>query len=226
MPCRSTSDIVCTCTPNRLSRTFSPSSRLRTPTIATFFGLTLAPSPPISVSSAGPSPKSAATGMPWMLPDGEVSGVLMSPCASIQSSPTFLRSAFAALAIPETVPTEIEWSPPRTRGNRPRATRRSTLVESWRDARAISRRNRARVSPTLSSSMFLMSRSPSSATVWPSSRRWSARPAMRIADGPMSTPRRPDPRSMGTPRMWTLKRCVVMAGIVTRYVGARGWRTS
>ena len=39
--------------------------------------------------------------------------------------------------------------------------------------------------------MFLMAMSPSSTTVWPSSRSRSSIPAIRMADGPMSTPRRP-----------------------------------
>src|SRR3954469_3010460 len=44
---------------------------------------------------------------------------------------------------------------------------------------------------------------PRSTTVRPSAAIWSPRPAMRKADGPMSTPRRPPPRSSGTPMMWT-----------------------
>ena len=38
---------------------------------------------------AGPVPSRAASGMPWMLPEGEVPGVLMSLCASTQRTPTF-----------------------------------------------------------------------------------------------------------------------------------------
>src|SRR5690606_21014002 len=45
-------------------------------------------------------------------------------------------------------------------------------------------------------------RSPRSRTSCPSAlRRWRS-PAMRIAEGPMSTPRRPPPRSSGAPMIW------------------------
>ena len=43
----------------------------------------------MSESSFGPRPSSAAIGMPWTLPEGEVSGVLMSEWASIQMRPIF-----------------------------------------------------------------------------------------------------------------------------------------
>ena len=45
--------------------------------------------PKMFVSGSGPSPRSAASGMPCTLPEGEVSGVLMSECASIQTRPIF-----------------------------------------------------------------------------------------------------------------------------------------
>ena len=56
----------------------------------------------IAESSAGPIPSSAASGIPCTLPDSDVAGVFMSPCASIQSSPIgspfvfFAHSAAAA----------------------------------------------------------------------------------------------------------------------------------
>src|SRR5580704_10115816 len=46
-------------------------------------------------------------------------------------------------------------------------------------------------------------RSPLSTTAWPSFAILSSSPAMRNADGPMSTPRRLPPRSSGTPMTWT-----------------------
>ena len=46
----------------------------------------------------------AATGMPWTLPLGVVSGVLMSPCASIHSTPTSPQASSS----PATVPMAIE----------------------------------------------------------------------------------------------------------------------
>ena len=45
----------------------------------------------------------------------------------------------------------------------------------------------------------LMRISPSSIIVCPSTESFSVIPAMRIADGPISTPRRPAPKSIGTP---------------------------
>ena len=42
-----------------------------------------------------------------------------------------------------------------------------------------------------------------STTARPSVAIWSPSPAIRNAEGPMSTPRRPAPRSSGTPMMWT-----------------------
>jgi hypothetical protein len=62
------------------------------------------------VSLGCPSPQSTARGMPWMLPEGLVSGVLKSAWASTQMTPTRPR------ATPETEPMAREWSPPRTMG--------------------------------------------------------------------------------------------------------------
>ena len=42
--------------------------------------------------------------MPWMLPDGEISGVFMSACASTQISPTFWSFARKCSATPLIVP--------------------------------------------------------------------------------------------------------------------------
>ena len=50
-------------------------------------GSTLGDHPPICASSDGSGPSNAASGIPWTLPLGEVAGVFMSPCASIQSRP-------------------------------------------------------------------------------------------------------------------------------------------
>ena len=52
--------------------------------------------PPICASSDGSGPSSAASGIPWTLPLGEVAGVFMSACASIQSRP--IGSALVVLA--------------------------------------------------------------------------------------------------------------------------------
>ena len=50
--------------------------------------------------------------MPWTFPLGLVSGVLMSECASIQSTPP----GPCADASPPSVPSATEWSPPSTSG--------------------------------------------------------------------------------------------------------------
>src|SRR4051812_35067913 len=50
-----------------------------------------------------------------------------------------------------------------------------------------------------------VTRSPRSTTVRPMPASFSPMPAMRTADGPMSTPRRPPPRSSGTPMIWTAR---------------------
>src|SRR3954467_2771186 len=50
----------------------------------------------------------------------------------------------------------------------------------------------------------------------------SPRPAMRNADGPMSTPRRLPPRSSGTPMMWTDLSAIPPPGEEFRDRAARG----
>ena len=64
-------------------------------------------------------------------------------------------------------------------------------------------------------------RSPRSATTQPERARRSPIPAIRTADGPMSTPRRPPPRSSGTPRMCTVRAFFSSDVIERRPV--RGW---
>ena len=61
------------------------------------------------------SPSAAARGIPWTFPLGEVSGVFRSPWASNQSTPP----APWVAARPPSVPSAIEWSPPRTIGTEP-----------------------------------------------------------------------------------------------------------
>ena len=89
-PSRSMSFIVKTCTPEFRTRSFSRSSRLRTPISAVCCGSTVGEKPPIDESSAGSGPSSAASGMPCTLPLGVLAGVFMSPCASIHSKPEWL----------------------------------------------------------------------------------------------------------------------------------------
>ena len=69
--------------------------------------------------------------MPWMLPEGVVSGVLASPWASNQMSPSG-RPALAKWPVePATEPMAMLWSPPITNGRR---SRRSASSTCWRSA--------------------------------------------------------------------------------------------
>ena len=66
------------------------------------------------------SPQKKATGMPCMLPDGEVAGVLKSECASSHSTNSGRPASAAWRATPETLPIDRLWSPPRNTGKAPR----------------------------------------------------------------------------------------------------------
>ena len=57
--------------------------------------------------------------MPCTLPEGEESGVFMSPCASSQMKPMRFDFLLKWAAAPAVVPTAMEWSPPRTSGTNP-----------------------------------------------------------------------------------------------------------
>jgi hypothetical protein len=59
-------------------------------------GSTVGVTVPMRANSAGSAPSRAANGIPWTLPDSDVAGVFMSPCASIHSSP--MGRSFACLA--------------------------------------------------------------------------------------------------------------------------------
>ena len=154
-------------------------------------------------SSAGSGPSSAASGMPCTLPLPELDGVFMSPCASTQISPSGL-----SLAADEV----------RRRGNRScreaviaaEHEREAALFErrERRSCRARRRRARSRGCTSCAGRPRLgfgdrRTRSPSSTTGMPSAVSRSPSPAIRNADGPMSTPRRLPPRSSDTPMMWT-----------------------
>ena len=109
--------------------------------------------------------------------------------------------------MPDTVPTAIEWSPPSTRGKWPRAHDPLDLLARHR-GRAGDLGQVARVHVADLELLHVLDgdvavvhhRVPQLA------RARSSSPAMRMADGPMSTPRRPEPRSMGTPSTWTIMR--------------------
>ena len=83
---------------------------------------------PIFASSAGSGPSSAANGMPWTLPESEVAGVFMSPCASTHNRPIgrfLVRRAHSAAAATE--PAAMLWSPPSTSGIAPSSSDESDV---------------------------------------------------------------------------------------------------
>ena len=165
-------------------------------------GWTLGGAPPMPANSAGSGPRSAASGMPWTLPLCDVAGVFMSPCASIHSRPIgscFVVFAHSAEAL--TDPAARLWSPPSTSGSAPSASDARALSYNIRHTCAMSPMNFLRSSERSRVSGIGDGRSPLSTTGTPRLARRSPRPAIRSADGPMSTPRRLPPRSRGTPMM-------------------------
>src|SRR5215475_9064249 len=147
----------------------------------------------------------AASGMPCTLPLGEVSGVLMSACASIQIRPTFCsctrRCWRKNSATPATVPAATEWSPPSTKGNLPDSSVLKTASACLVHVVVISFRYLACGSPDFFCSAVATAILPPSSTTCPSASSRASSPATRTAEGPMSTPRREAPRSSGTPRI-------------------------
>jgi hypothetical protein len=75
--------------------------------------------------------------MPWMLPDGVVSGVFASPWASNQISPMFSPWRAKWLLEPDTEPIAMLWSPPSTSGTLFSASVRSTSFRSRSQAARI-----------------------------------------------------------------------------------------
>ena len=119
--------MVNTWTPESRTICFSTSSRLRTPSSTVRSGATDGTAPPISTSWRGPLPRHTASGMPWTLPEGLVSGEFMSAWASTQIKPSGTSAARAAAAVPATEPTARLWSPPTTIGMHDPARLRLTL---------------------------------------------------------------------------------------------------
>ena len=204
MPERSMSFIVKTCTPESRTISFSRSSRLRMPMSTVCSGGTFGEKPPMRESSAGSGPSSDASGMPWTLPLSNVAGVFMSPCASTQIRPSGLPSRRTKSAVAATEPAaEAVIAAEHERDAAFLEHRQRRLVEPLADARDLADVLLARDRRAPSISGIGATRSPSSTTVMPSAARRSPSPAMRNADGPMSTPRRLPPRSSDTPMMWT-----------------------
>ena len=74
--------------PARRTFSFSAGSMSRTPTSATRVASSSGAAPIRRARASGPKPRQAASGMPWTLPLGLVSGVLQSACASNQIRPS------------------------------------------------------------------------------------------------------------------------------------------
>src|SRR6266849_370233 len=140
-----------------------------------------------------------ASGIPCTFPEGDDSGVLISPCASSQIKPIFFSFFLKCAATPYSVPAALEWSPPRTTGSMFSSNDFSTIAARSLQATAISARYLARFSPYDISAGCFTEIFPMSSTWCPSCLMRACNPATRSADGPISTPRRLAPRSMGTP---------------------------
>src|SRR6185369_3031318 len=76
--------------------------------VVTHAGFSLGANPSNSTRSCSPRPRRTERGMPWMLPDGEVSGVFMSAWASNQISPTSFPWSRKYEEIAEKVPIAME----------------------------------------------------------------------------------------------------------------------
>ena len=94
----------------------SVSSRTWPPNSPAFAASTVGPST-AATRSGSPRPQAIANGMPQTLPDGVVSGVLKSPCASNHASPS--RIPGRARRIPASAPAWLVQSPPRTSSRAP-----------------------------------------------------------------------------------------------------------
>ena len=89
MPRSSMSRMVKAPMPEAFTVARSATSTSRMPTSAAREPSTIGAKPARFTSSAAPRPSTTASGMPWMLPLGLVSGVFASACASNQTRPSF-----------------------------------------------------------------------------------------------------------------------------------------
>ena len=205
MPWRSMSFMVKTWTPESRTATFSRSSRLRMPTSTVCAGTTFGEKLPILDSSDGLGPEKRgerhAVDVARQRRGGRVHvAVRVDPEEADRevlraTSPLGGRrhraGADAVIA--------AEHDRQRPFVERCRATSDTPSDRPWRCRGCISCARRA--APAFRESA--KAGRPLSSTLQPSEAIRSPRPAMRMADGPMSTPRRPPPRSRGTPMMWT-----------------------
>ena len=202
MPWRSMSFIVNTCTRESRTATFSRSSRLRTPMSTVCSGRIFGDQPPICASSLGSDPRAPRAACRARCRSAT------SPVCSCRRARRPTGGRWAARASASPTSRRPPPSPRRGCGRHParaasrlrtatRARSRKALVQTF----AISRAYLRRLSLGDCVSGIGAGRSPLSATVNPSAAICSPSPAMRNADGPMSTPRLPAPRSNGTPMM-------------------------
>src|SRR4051812_22138969 len=154
-----------------------------------------------------------ASGMPWTLPLGLDSGVFMSAWASSQIRPALCSRSRKKCETPLTVPTATEWSPPRTTGTPPPESVSATRRASRWQVAAIWGRYFARGCPSGAASACSTGTFPRSSTTYPRDARRALRLATRIADGPISTPRRPWPRSRGAPMIAMWERGIIRVRI-------------
>ncbi len=196
-PRRSICSMLITIAPAWRKFFFSPSSISRAPIIATLAGsMTGVGSSQSWTNSGAPRPHSAASGIPWILPDGVVSAVLKSAWASTHSTPIFFP-----LAAPRMDPSESEWSPPSTSGRFPLFTLVATAPATRRAIGTMQSKYLRLGSLITHVSEMGTSTLPLSSTIWPSFSKRSFSNAYRMALGPISTPRRSAPMSTGTPMM-------------------------
>ena len=136
--------------------------------------------------------------MPWTLPLSVVAGCSCRRGRRPRSGRSACRGGARELPWPRPIRREAVIAAEHERQCRRRAYVSRLVVERLADRR--SPRCTCLGSPSRVSGVGV-TMSPSSIAPWPSAASRSSRPAIRTADGPMSTPRRPPPRSSGTPMM-------------------------
>ncbi len=124
------------------------------------------------------------------------------PCASNQMTPSSRPRGLT-----DDGPMPIEWSPPRTSGNRPSRRARRPPSSRPQDLFCLSEELRAPTVQTTGIGVALLRVRHSDVAavdaVDTNIRQLVGEAAVPFADGPMSTPRRSAPRSIGTPRTRT-----------------------
>ena len=194
--------IVKTCTPESRTISFSRSSRLRMPMRTVCSGATFGEKPPMRESSAGSGPRSDASGMPCTLP-----------------LPRARRRVHVAVRVDPDEAERLVVAAHEVGGGGDRAGREAVVAaEHERNAALLERRERGLVEPLadardladvllvrIAERLDFGNRRDEIALVDDGDARARsaarASPAIRKAEGPMSTPRRLPPRSSETPMM-------------------------